>query len=243
MVFLFLKKPDLSQAEVWDFLFGEIMKKLFAVGTGPGASDLLTLRALKAIEQAQVVFAPNNRGKNMALDTASQYLEEKKVVLLDFPMGQVRKEDYKKAARIIENEITSLVSGVFLTIGDPMIYSTFIYIMEALDESLEIEIVPGIPSFLAAAAASKTPLTKKGESFTLMDSYKKEIADVSDSLVILKTMGNKEELIDSLDEDFIYNYVRKVSLDDEFISRNKEEILKDKSYMSLVLARREKRSL
>src|SRR5690554_3117152 len=106
-----------------------IMKKIYGIGTGPGAADLLTVRATNVIKEADIIFAPNNKGTNMALDTAKEYIGSKKVVLIDFPMGNVTKEDYKKAADIIFNEIPVDGSGAFLTIGDSMIYSTFIYVM------------------------------------------------------------------------------------------------------------------
>ena len=106
------------------------MKRLYGIGTGPGASDLLTIRAVNAIRESQVIFTPNNKGVNMALDTAAEFIENKRVVLIDFPMGKVTKEDYKKAAEIINNEIEEGETGSFLTIGDSMIYSTFIYIID-----------------------------------------------------------------------------------------------------------------
>ncbi len=136
------------------------MKKLYGIGTGPGAADLLTLRAVNVIKDAKVIFAPNNKGKNMALDTGEEYIGDKKVVLIDFPMGSVEAEDYINDANIIYKEIPDGECGAFLTIGDSMIYSTFIYVMDLLmDKDIEIEVVPGIPSFVAAAAASKVPLT------------------------------------------------------------------------------------
>ena len=52
-----------------------------------------------------MVFAPNNKGKNMALDTAKEYIKDKKVVLLDFPMGKVTEKYYKEAAKRIKEEI------------------------------------------------------------------------------------------------------------------------------------------
>ncbi len=48
------------------------MKKLYGIGTGPGASDLITVRSARLIENADVIFAPNNKGKNMALDTVRE---------------------------------------------------------------------------------------------------------------------------------------------------------------------------
>src|SRR5699024_1884398 len=109
------------------------MKKLYGIGTGPGASDLLTIRAVDAIKEADIIFAPNNKGKNMALDTAKEFIGNKKVILLDFPMGNVKKDDYKNAAETIYHSIEDGQVGAFLTIGDAMIYSTFIYVMEIIE--------------------------------------------------------------------------------------------------------------
>ncbi len=216
------------------------MKKLYGIGTGPGAADLLTLRAVNVIKDAKVIFAPNNKGKNMALDTVEEYIGDKKVVLIDFPMGSVEAEDYINAANIIHEEIPEGEYGAFLTIGDSMIYSTFIYIMDLLtDKDIEIEVVPGIPSFVAAAAASKVPLTVKGDKFLLIDEFDNSLLDKADSFALLKTLGAKEDTLDELERnDFSYKYVKRVSLENEEILENKEEIIQDRDYISLILGRR-----
>lgn len=215
------------------------MKKLYAIGTGPGSSDLLTIRAVNAIKEADVIFAPNNRGKNMALDTARDYIEDKKIKLLDFPMGSVNKEDYKNAAHIIYDSIGEGQSGVFLTIGDSMIYSTFIYIMEIIENrNIDIEIIPGIPSFVAAACESKVPLTLKGDTFLLCDEIPRNLDDFS-SIAILKTFKNKEASLDKLeDNNFQYKYIKRVSFENQEILDQKEDIMKDQDYISLILGRR-----
>ncbi|MGO1468681.1 MAG: precorrin-2 C(20)-methyltransferase [Tissierella sp.] len=216
------------------------MKTLYGIGTGPGDEDLLTLRAVRSIEKSDVIFAPNNKGRNMALDTAKRYLKDKKIILLDFPMGNVRDDDYKKASMIIEENIPENGRGSFLTIGDPMIYSTFIYIMEKLNkDKIKIDIVPGIPSFVAAAAAAQMPLTVKGDDFILCDELEEETLKRTNSLAILKTYKNKERILDKLEgNDFKYRYVKKVSLKEELVLESREEILKDKNYISLILARK-----
>lgn len=218
------------------------MKKLYGIGTGPGDPDLLTLRAVEKIRESKVIFAPNNKGLNMALDTARDYLGDKKIVLLDFPMGKVTRDDYKKAAGIINKEIEDEGSGGFLTIGDPMVYSTFIYIMEELEGfDIEIEVVSGIPSFVAAAGSSKTPLTVKGENFLLCDEYDEELVNKIDSIAILKTFKKKETILDSLEnKGFKYKYIKRASLREEEVLENRKEILKDRDYISLILGRSDK---
>lgn len=216
------------------------MKKLYGIGTGPGASDLLTIRAVNAMKESSVIFAPNNKGTNMALDTAKEYIENKRIVLIDFPMGKVTEDDYKKAAEIIDNEIGEGEAGSFLTIGDSMIYSTFIYVMEKLEgKSIEIEIVPGIPSFVAAAGASKVPLTVKGDVFALCDEYDDIRGGNFDSFAVLKTFKNKDLLLEKLEEDNVdYTYIKRASFPAEEVLKDREKIREDKDYISLILGRK-----
>lgn len=216
------------------------MKKLYGIGTGPGDPDLLTLKAVKTMEDSSVIFATNNKGKNMALDTVQDFIKDKKIVLIDFPMGKVTREDYKKAGETILNKIPNNGEGAFLTIGDPMIYSTFIYIMEELDSTkIETEIINGIPSFLAGAGGMKIPLTLKGDNFLLCDELNEDKLKDCDSIAVLKTLRNKESILNQLEQNnFKYKYIKKVSFEDEEIIENKEAILKDSNYMSLILARK-----
>lgn len=216
------------------------MKKLYGIGTGPGDPELMTLKAVRSIEESKVIFAPNNKGNNMALDTAREYLLGKKIVLIDLPMGKVGRSDYKTAADIIFKEIEDMSIGSFLTIGDPMIYSSFTYIMEELkDREIDIEIVSGIPSFVASAGSSKTPLTIKGESLLICDEYTEELLNRVDSIAILKTFKEKEDILNSLEEKgFNYKYIKRASFKGEKILDNKEKILKDRDYISLILGRR-----
>lgn len=216
------------------------MRKLYGIGTGPGDPELLTVKATRVIKNSSVIFAPNNKGTNMALDTAKEYIGDTRLVLIDFPMGNVTKQDYIKAAETIFKEIPSGQIGAFLTIGDPMIYSTFIYIMEELDgKDIEINIIPGIPSFVAAASESKTPLTVKGDNFLLCDEFNEDLLKKVNSIAILKTFKNKELLINKLEENNLdYTYIKRASMENQDILKDKEAILKDKDYISLILGRK-----
>ncbi|ABW18570.1 precorrin-2 C(20)-methyltransferase [Alkaliphilus oremlandii] len=216
------------------------MKKIYGIGTGPGDKELLTLKAVRMINEASVIFAPNNKGKNIALDTVADHIANKKVIMIDFPMGRVAAEDYVKAAEIIHEETPENGVGVFLTIGDPMVYSTFIYTMEQLEKfNVTVEVIPGIPSFVAAAASAKLPLTIKGDNFLLCDDFQEDLLDSVESICILKTFKDKERIIDSLEKkNFDYQYVKHCTWDDEEILTDKETILRDKNYISLILGRK-----
>ena len=100
--------------------------------------------------------------------------------------------------------------GAFLTIGDSMIYSTFIYIMDLLtDKDNKIEVVPGIPSFVAVLQLVKVPLTVKGDKFLLIDEFDNSLLDKADSFALLKTLEAKEDTLDELERnDFLISMLK-----------------------------------
>lgn len=216
------------------------MKKLYGIGTGPGDKELLTLKAVRAMKEASIIFAPNNKGENMAINTAREFIENKEILYIDLPMGSVTGDDYKNAAVTILNNIADGETGAFLTIGDPMIYSTFAYIMDELkDKEIEIEVISGIPSFIAAAASMKLPLTRKGDDFILCDDLEEGKLKGLKSVAILKTLRDKEKTIKILEENnFNYKYIKRVSFLEEKIIEDRQKIIEDRDYISLILARR-----
>lgn len=220
------------------------MKNIFAVGTGPGAPEYLTLQAVRTLENADLIFAPNNKGKNMALDTVRDFIKNKKIFFLDFPMGNVSDKDYKVQAEKIINETKENSNSVILTIGDPMIYSTFIYMMPYFkNPQINLQIVSGIPSAVAAAGRAKIPLVEKGEVFTITDNLNESVLNSSSSIALLKTFKQKNLILKEFeDNNFDYAYIKRASMDEESIltKNEKEKILEDEDYISLIIARKQK---
>lgn len=216
------------------------MKNIFAVGTGPGASEYLTLQAVEVIKQADIIFAPNNSGKHAALDTARDFILTDRIIYLDFKMGSVTEDDYKNAALEILKNTKDNETAVFLTIGDPMLYSTFLYILPYLKiENINLKVISGIPSYIAAAGVSLKPLASRREILAVTDHLTEEILASADSLALLKTSKNKADEITELEKNgFDYVYVKRASFQNQKIltSKEKDLILDDSDYMSLLLA-------
>lgn len=216
------------------------MKNIFGVGTGPGGSEYLTLQAVRTIQSADIIFAPDNEGRHIAFDTAAEFVKNKKIIMLNFPMGKVKNEHYKKTAELIVNEVPDNGSGVFLTMGDPLIYSTFINLMAHLKKlETNIQIISGIPSFVAAAGKAQIPLIKKGETLAVTDKLSNDIFTIGNSIVLLKTFKEKQKIISEFEKNnFGCTYIKRISLQDEMIltNRDKEKILNDEDYLSLIIA-------
>lgn len=217
------------------------MKKVYGIGIGPGDKELITLKAHRLINECDYVFIPESKGQSMAGKIAEEYLENKRVVELEFPMGEDNLEKYKLAAEKIDNTMADGEIGVFLTLGDPMTYSTFIYLMNNLQKyNIETEIIPGITSYNASLSVLKIPAALKGDSFYLCDGDIDELVlSRIDTICILKVNKNKEKIIEKLEkQNFDYVYVRRCTSCEEKILFNKAEILEDDDYMSLIIGRR-----
>ncbi|HEY9406060.1 MAG TPA: precorrin-2 C(20)-methyltransferase [Nitrososphaera sp.] len=186
--------------------------KLFCVGCGPGDPELLTVRAVNLIKNAEVIFAPTAReGKpSIALSVVEQYIDRPtKTVSLVFPMVKDRESlrDYwKRNADEIAGAVRSGKKVVYLTVGDPALYSTWIYIHRELKKSygdIEVEIVPGVASMFAIAARAKISLAEGDETVAVVPAcYNmervKKTANACDTVIFLKDGRYFDSVIEML---------------------------------------------
>lgn len=138
---------------------------LYGVSVGPGDPELVTLKAVKILKKCRVIAAPVTRGeKRAALSITERVcdISEKTVLDLPFTMSrdeQVLAESHKAAAELIIPYLAEGISVAFVCIGDISVYSTFSYISRLVKEhGFRIEVIPGVTSFCAAAAAAGEPL-------------------------------------------------------------------------------------
>ena len=154
--------------------------KLYGVGVGPGDPSLLTLKAVSVLLSCEVVAFPGKkREESLAYQTALKAvpeLPEKEGLPLFFPMTRKQEEKelaLQEAARQVKAVLMQGKDVCFITIGDVGIYSTFWGIAPKLQgDGFEIEVVPGIPSFCAAAASLSIPLVYEGEQLHVFPSQR-----------------------------------------------------------------------
>lgn len=220
------------------------MKTLYGIGVGPGDPDLITVKALKCIQQANHIFVPRPHiQKPGAAETiAAEYLHTKSVVPLGFPMGQENTRHYRQAAVLINKTLQDGQTGTFLTIGDPLVNSTYTHIMfETQRLGIQQIVVPGITSYQTAAATLQIPITLKDERFYLADGYIDEvILERVNSVCLLKPFKDKVNTLKKLERrGFQYAYVKYCSYPNEEILREPSQILQDNTYMSIIVARKQ----
>lgn len=154
------------------------MATVYAVGVGPGDPELLTRKAERILRNVDVVLAPvsNPTDASVALGTIREFIDESRqeIIVHQFPMTSDRARlipAWQEAAVLIAGHAEAGRSVAFITIGDPLFYSTFIYLLRILRQQwpqLRIEIVPGISSINAAAAEAALPLVEGDEKMVVI---------------------------------------------------------------------------
>lgn len=186
--------------------------RLFCVGCGPGDPELLTIRALNLITEADVIFVPTSKldKPSIALSIVAKYIKKTtKIINLVFPMVKDKdslKDYWKKNTLEISQMVRSGKKTLYLTVGDPSLYSTWIYIHRELKKNhkdIEIEIIPGITSIFAFAAESKISLVEGNEHLSIVpacyDLNKvKNTVKASDTIVFLKDGRYFDNVIEML---------------------------------------------
>jgi precorrin-2/cobalt-factor-2 C20-methyltransferase len=185
--------------------------KLYGIGVGPGDPKLLTLRAKEILDQVDIIFCP--KGDEDGASWARSIIEtttsaDKEFVELPFPMTRdkkILKAYWQKGAERIAGEIAKGKQGAFITLGDPFIYSTYIYLLRTLLQDfpdMEVETIPGISAFNAAAARAQVPLVQADETMAILPVRKdlrglKEALGTFDTVVLMK-VGSKLDKVMAL---------------------------------------------
>lgn len=141
---------------------------LSLVGVGPGDPELLTLKAVRVIGAADVVAFPETvSGGALAREIAAGVIAERSRLLpIRIPMAVERapaQEAYDEGAAAIARALGEGANVAFLCEGDPLFYGSAMYLLSRLADRVRVEIVPGVTSLTAAAAATGRPLAARNE--------------------------------------------------------------------------------
>lgn len=227
--------------------------KLYGIGIGPGDPELLTLKAVKILGSVHVVAVPESKTEkgSFALEIVKPYLkEDSEQLVLTFPMikEKEKKREYRaENAHRIKQIIDNGKDVAFLTIGDPMLYSTYIYLFEFLkDADIEIETIPGISAFSAIASAINLPLVKQNQNLAVISMNKKTdinaLLDKFDNLIIMKASVDNKRLADELKrfKDLNITIASKIGTSEEMISYDLNDLYDDIAYLTTVIVKRER---
>jgi len=192
------------------------MPELTCVGCGPGDPELLTLKAVKAIKNADLLVCPTSKeGKpSIALGIVSSIINESpkpEVINLVFPMvkdKQTLEKTWQNNAEILSQKILSGKNVVYLTVGDPYLYSTWIYLhreIQTKHPEIKVTVIPGIVSIFTFASKVGISIAEGAEKVTIIPSCYdlskvKDLAKNSDTMIFLKDGRYFDQVIELLKE-------------------------------------------
>lgn len=228
--------------------------KLYGIGVGPGDPELMTLKALKVIQACDVIAVPGKVPQDtvayqIALGACPD-IERKELLGIYMPMTKDEEQLRKSHKKGIEALCTLLESGkkiAFLTLGDPTVYATYIYLHQGVEKKgYETEIISGIPSFCAAAAKLNIGIVEKQEQLHVIPaSYPVEDALRLPGTKILMKSGKKlsqvktalREYIERTEKCLQILMVENCGMEGERVFSGLEEIPEDAGYYTLIFVK------
>lgn len=225
--------------------------ELYGIGTGPGDPELLTLKAVQTIKNCHVIAVPSTgNGDGAALTIVREYIKGKPLIECPFSMEKnpQKRELFRiKAADSICQILDTGLDVGFITLGDPTVYSTYMYIHKlVVQRGFSARIIPGIPSFTAAAGVLGTPLCEGNEALLIIPASDNDnlinLLSVPANKVIMKSGGNLDNVLSAIRELGLSENVKIVercTMDDQQIFNSVEEIKNagGTGYFSVILAK------
>lgn len=223
--------------------------KLYGLGVGPGDPELLTMKAARLIRECDAVAIPvSGKETSIAYEIARGAVPEIETKeLLEIPMPMIRdesklKESHDKAAEAVIAELEKGKNIAFLTLGDPSIYSTYIYIHNRVGaQGYETEIVPGIPSFCAVAARLNEGLTEASEALHIIPaSYEgiEEAVTLKGTRVLMKSgksIGRIKTLLAEMANPPSVKMVERCGMQGERVFSRLEDLDEEAGYFSILV--------
>lgn len=224
--------------------------KLYCVGIGPGDPELLTLKAVRLLNECDVIAMPKGDTDAMtAKDIIGQVVDigKKEQLYIFMPMTK-DKAIMDKAHEEAKNAVTELLDTgknvVFITLGCPTVYATCIYVHKrVLAAGYESELVAGVTSFCAVAAKLNVSLCERSEPLIILPgSYKESMKflDGPGNKVLMKSASEIKKVRDELEERGLLNnaaMLERCGLPGEKVYRNLKDIDEKSSYFSIILVK------
>jgi precorrin-2/cobalt-factor-2 C20-methyltransferase len=184
----------------------------YLVGVGPGAPDLLTLRAASIIRSCDVLIAPRaeTSAESLALQVAAECIDRQEIIEQIYPMARDQQQTESCWARVADIVVERCQCGqsvAHLTIGDPLLYSTAGYVIDQVTGRIPDDhwhVIPGVAAFQAAAAAVRRTVTRQNDRLMLMPATNiaavKAALGVCETLVLYKVGPRLKQLTALLEE-------------------------------------------
>ncbi len=232
--------------------------KLYGVGVGPGDPGLVTLKAKAVLEKVSTIFVPRatTKSKSLAGQIVRQVLTRPyPMAELTFPMTKdqaVLEKFWREAAAQVAAVVEAGKEAAFVTLGDPLLYSTYIYLLRMLKTDypqVEVETVSGITSYSAAAARLGISLAEGGEKVSIIPAVQNlqslpQLLPLFETTVLLKIGSRLEQVIQMLEDVGLLGnslFISHIGEPEEYIETDLQKLKGRGSslgYLSIIIVKR-----
>ena len=173
--------------------------RLWGIGVGPGNPAWITVEGIRAIQSVATIACPKDRRGElgMAYRIAREQVRDRSIVALNLPFvtdKQVLERAWQAAAERLLEILRQGQDVAFISEGDVSFYGTFAYLARAVryrETAVEVRVLPGVCSPVAAAAALKIPLSMWDEGVAILPAMHRveeleRVLDWADVVVLMK---------------------------------------------------------
>ena len=230
--------------------------RLYGVGVGPGDPELVTLKAQRVLQSVPLVCVPqaDASADSFALSIARSFIDTDRQEILRFAFptddADAAADVWETAAATLAGRLQRGQDAAFITEGDPMLFSTFSYVLESIKTNypeIAVEIIPGVSSVMAAAARARVPLVTHGQRLAILpavygiDDLREAIANY-DTIVLMKVNRVLLDALANLESLGLAGkgiYVRRATTAREQVVQDLRQLTaEDLDYFSLLIIKR-----
>ncbi|OJJ23633.1 precorrin-2 C(20)-methyltransferase [marine bacterium AO1-C] len=232
--------------------------QIYGVSLGTGDADLITLKGLKILQQVDKIYYPGSlfkdgRKSSYSLSILNQYdLDEEKLqgFYLKMNLGRVQaKTIYETTFQQILTDYNKGLSIAIVSEGDLSTYSSFSYLLEKIQaHNLNIDLIPGISSYLHLASESQIPLCLQNEKVVVIPRVQtsaelEEAIDNFDTVVLMKIRSVMDSISSVIDDaKHRITYGEHLGTEKQFITNNWAAVnQREIPYFSLVIINKTKK--
>ncbi len=223
--------------------------KIYGLGVGPGDPELLTLKGVRLLQEADLIVVPDKgKGEKTALNIVKDHVEGKELLSCPTPMIRDKAqlaENYQTMASQLGEHLSQGKTLVYLTLGDPSLYSTYVYLHQALTaQGYHSELVPGVPSFCAVASRLGVSLCERDQRLMIVPASHKNMEDclaLDANLLFMKAGGEIGQLQRLLEEHGLLenaSLVENCGMEGERVFPKFGEMTENTGYYSVVLVKK-----
>jgi precorrin-2/cobalt-factor-2 C20-methyltransferase len=237
---------------------------LYGVGVGPGASDLITLRAAELLRRVPVLALPRSSdfGASMAWKIARPVVGDvpgQERLFLTFPMSKEPERlrpAWDKAFDAIGARLLRGLDVAFATEGDPSLFSSFIYLAAEAPRrwpGVRVEIVPGVSSLAAVPAATGIPLADGQERIAIVPGTYglgdlEQLLRAFDTVVLMKIGPELPRVLQALERTGLSEravYVSRATMPEQRIERDLRNVAAERGdcFAMVIVSRKERSGL